>query len=90
MKIIIEYNLTKTKLHLDSSDAQLIESVLLANLLCLLLRYSAVVNVQSLQTVSESKTVRNGFEQVLESLRMNSPVSVVFVSTTLHIKKTEC
>ena len=75
----------KTESHLNSSDFQLIESVLLAHLLCLLSRHSAVSNVQSLQTVSESKTVRNGFEQILESLRVRSPVSVVFVSRTIHI-----
>ena len=76
----------KTKLHLNSINLELIESVLLAHLLCLLLRHSAVVNVQSLQTVSESNTVRNGFQQVLESLRVHSPVSVGCVSTTLNIK----
>ena len=85
MKIIIECNWTKTESHLNSSDAQLIESVLLTYLLCLLLRHSAVCNAQSLQTVSESKTIRNGFQQVLESLMVSSPVSVGFVSRTIHI-----
>ena len=78
--------LDENRIALNSNDLQLIKSVLLAHLFCLLSRHSAVCNVQSLQTVSESKTVRNGFEQVLESLRVNSPVSFVFVSTALHIK----
>ena len=86
MKIVVECKRMKTELHLNSSNLQLIESILLAHLLCLLFRHSAVSNIQSLQTVSESKTVRNGFKQVLESLRVNSPVSVGYVSRVMHIK----
>ena len=76
----------KTELNLNSSDFQLNESVLFAHLLCLLFLHSSSSNVQSLQTVSESRTLRNGFEQVLESLRVNSPVSVVCVPTFSHIQ----
>ena len=86
MKIVIECNRMKTELHLNSSNLQLIESILLAHLFCLLFRHPAVSNVQSLQTVSERETVRNGFQQVLESLRMRSPVSVVFVSRVRYFE----
>ena len=53
--------LNEYRIALNSSDAQLIESVLLAHLLCLFFRYSAAINAQSLQTVFERMTVRNGF-----------------------------
>ena len=76
----------KKELHLNSIYFWFIESVLLAHLFCLLFRHSAASNVQNLQTVSESKTARNSFEQILESVKIYSPVSVFCASAVLHFK----
>ena len=71
-------------IYLIINETQLVESVFLADLLRLFLRYSTVCNFKSLKAIFKWNSFWDCLQQVGESLRARFPISVIWIAAGMH------